>query len=336
MKRTIIAIVGASVLLISALSARAQTVKLGTVAPEGSPWYRIARETGEAWNQITRGKVRLRIYPGGATGDDPDIVRKIRVGQLQAGLLTSQGLNQIVPDVQALQMPLLLTSYRELDYVRDRVTKRLEPLFEARGFKILAWGDAGWVHFFSQKPVVLPEDLKLLRLFAWFGDDTSYVDAWKRAGYNPVPIPATDILTGLRSGLINAFATVPLAALSFQWFGLAKNMTDLNWAPLIGATVISMKTWKEIPEQFRPLLLDSALEAAVRHKPATRKLNEQAVQVMTKHGLIVHPVSPDAFAHWERSARAGYASIIGRAVSAEMVGEVERLRNEFRASQQSN
>lgn len=205
-----------------------QTIKLGTVAPEGSPWHRIVREMGDAWSKATGGKIQLRIYPGGVAGDDPDMIRKMRVGQLQAAMLTAQGLAQVVPDIRALEMPLLLTNYEELDYVKERITPRLEPLFEAQGFTVLNWGEAGWVYFFTQKPVVRPEDLKPLRLFIWSGNDTTYMSAWKDAGYNPVPIPATEILTGLQSGLINAFVAPPIAALSFQWFGLAKKHDRLE------------------------------------------------------------------------------------------------------------
>ena len=314
-------------------SLSAQAIKLGTVAPEGSPWHMIARDMGEAWSKASGGKIQLRIYAGGASGDEPDTVRKIRVGQLHAGMLTNQGLTQIVPDIQALQMPLLLASNDELDYVKERIAPKFEAMFEAKGFKVLNWGEAGWVYFFTQKPVVRPEDLKPLRIWAWAGDDTSVVDGWKEAGYQAVPIPVTEILTGLQSGLINAFVAPPLTALAFQWFGVAKNMTDLKWLPLVGATVISAKTWQEIPENLRPALLLSAREASLRYKPEVRKLNDDSVEVMKKYGLVVHQVPPEVFSAWEQRAHAGNKRLIGKTVSAQMVAEVERLRNEYRNSQ---
>ena len=313
----------------------AQTIKLGTVAPDGSPWHLMLRDMGDAWAKASGGKIQLRLYGGGTAGDEPDTVRKIRVGQLHAGMLSNQGLSQVVPDVQALHMPLLITNYEELDYIIERITPRLEQAFESKGYKVLNWGEAGWVHFFTQKPVVRPEDLKPLRIWAWAGDDTSIIDAWKDAGYHAVPIPSTEVLTALQSGLINAFVSPPITALAFQWFGLAKNMTDLKWLPLVGATVISAKMWQEIPENFRPMILQSARQASLRYKPAIRKLNDYSLEIMKKHGLVVHKVPPEIFAQWEPRARAGYQRLIGRAVSAQMVAEVERLRNEYRDSQKS-
>ncbi|MFQ5538711.1 MAG: TRAP transporter substrate-binding protein DctP [Gemmatimonadota bacterium] len=329
MKRRVVAMV-MSGLLLATVPASALTIKLGTLAPEGSPWYSIIRDMAEAWKETTGGKIDVRIYPGGVAGDDPDMVRKMRVGQLQAAALSAGGLYDIAPEIQALQMPMMLASYEELDYVMDRLAPKLEAILEANGFKVLNWGDAGWVHFFTQKTVVRPEDLKPLRLFVWSGD-TAYVEAWKDAGYRPVPLAGTEIHTALQSGLINAVPTTPLAALSFQWFGLAKHMTDLKWAPLIGATVISARTWRKIPDDVKPLLLQSAREAGARVRRETRKFGDDAVEVMKKHGLVVHRVPPVVVADWERSARGAYPKIVGKVVPAEMVAEVERLRNEYRA-----
>ena len=332
MKIILIAALTIPVLALNVQLAPAQTIKFGTLAPEGSPWYNIIRDMAEDWKATTEGKIRFRIYPGGIAGDDPDMVRKMRVGQLHGAALTSVGLIQIAPEIQALQLPMMFASYKELDYVMDRVTPNLELILEKRDFKVLFWADAGWVHFFAQKPVVRVEDLKPLKLFVWT-NDTKAVDAWKEAGYRPVPLPATEIYTGLQSGLINAFSTTPLAALSFQWFGLAKNMTALKWAPLIGATVISMKTWQRIPDDVKPALLESAHKAGARMMRETRNLGEEAVVVMKQHGLVVHPVPPDVRRQWEKSARAIYPKLIGHGAPAKYVKDVEQFRNDYRTQQ---
>lgn len=318
-------------LLLIAVSASPQMIKLGTLAPTGSPWHTILRDMTEDWRRVTGGKIQFRIYSGGVAGDEPDMVRKLRIGQLHAAVLTGVGLSEITPEIQALQMPLMLHSYAELDYVMDRLAPELELLLEAKGFKVLNWGDAGWVRFFAQKPVVTPEDLKPLKLFAW-ATDSAYVEAWKDAGYNPVSLAANEIHTGLQSGLINVFVAPPIAALSFQWFGLAKHMTNLKWAPLVGALVISTRTWRELPDEAKPVLLRAARNVGKRLKRAVPKLGDEAVEVMKKHGLVVHQVPDDAAAAWERGARAGYASLVDVVVPAAMVAEVERLRDAYRAS----
>jgi TRAP-type C4-dicarboxylate transport system substrate-binding protein len=131
-------------------------------------------------------------------GDDPDMVRKMRIGQLHAAVLSGTGLYDIAPETQALMMPMMFASYEEFDYVMTGIGPKLEAILESKGFKVLNWGDAGWVHFFTQRPVVRPDDLRALRLFAWTGY-TAYVEAWKDAGYQPVPLASTEIHTGLQS-----------------------------------------------------------------------------------------------------------------------------------------
>jgi TRAP-type C4-dicarboxylate transport system substrate-binding protein len=331
MKRTILMVIAALFVHGASTAAVARTIKLGTLAPEGSIWHEIIRDMAEAWKAVPGANIEVRIYPGGAIGDEADMIRKMRIGQLHVAALTGAGLATIAPEVLALQMPMMLRSDAELDYVRQRIGPRLEAILEAEGFKVLTWGDAGWVHFFAQRPVVTPDDLKPQKLFTWAGDSAT-LEAWQRAGFRPVPLAATDIHTALQSGLINAIPTTPIAALSFQWFGLAKHMTNLKWAPLVGALVISTRTWRELPDEAKPELLRAASKVGARLKRAVPELGDEAVEVMEKHGLVVHQVPDDAATEWERAARSGYGSLMDVVVPAEIVAEVERLRDAYRAT----
>jgi TRAP-type C4-dicarboxylate transport system substrate-binding protein len=215
MTRILASYLAASVLVCASVPGYAQTIKLGTLAPEGSPWHQVIRDIAESWREISGGTVDVRIYAGGVAGDESDMVRKMRVGQLHAAGLTGEGLSRIAQEVMALQMPMMFRSDAELNYVRDKLNPRLEEIFEERGFVLLGWGDAGWVHFFAQQPVVHPDDLKPMKLFTWAGQ-SAVVEAYKDGGYQPVPLAATDMMMALHSGLINAFPTTPVAALSFQ------------------------------------------------------------------------------------------------------------------------
>ena len=166
MKRTALALIMALLLHGTSVAASAQTIKLGTLAPEGSIWHEIIRDMAEAWKTAPGADIGVRIYPGGVIGDEADMIRKMRIGQLHAAALTGAGLAMIAPEIQALQMPMMFRSDAELDYVRQRLGPRLEAILEARGFKLLTWGDAGWVHFFAQRPVVHPDDgLRMRRGF---------------------------------------------------------------------------------------------------------------------------------------------------------------------------
>lgn len=319
----------AAALMAAAAPVGAVTIKLCTLAPEGSPWHKALADMAAAWKAETDGKVKFRVYPGGVCGDEPVMVRKMRVGQIHAAALTATGLADIASEFRALQMPMMFRSTEEFDFVREKISPTLEGILDKKGFQLLTWGDAGWVHFFSKSPVITPADLKPLRLWVWSAD-TAAAEAWKDLGYHPVPLPVTEIHTGLASGLIDSFSATPVAALSFQWFGQAKHMTDLRWARLTGAIVISRRTWKKIPDAAKPKLLRIARQAGQQLNDMLPGFRAKAISAMEKHGLIVHKVSDSVRDEWEKRARAGYPRLIGKVVPAELVAMVEKYRNAYR------
>lgn len=310
--------------------AKAQDVslKLGTLAPEGSVWDNIMRDMGEQWK--TAG-VKLTIYPGGQLGDEPDIVTKMRIGQIQMGVLTVVGLAQIDKGIQALSIPMLYRNYAESDYVRAKMQPILEARLLKKGFKVLNWGEAGWVNFFGKQPILTPDDLKKAKFFVW-GDDTDTMNIWKSAGYSPIPLAATDILPNLQTGLINSFDTTPISALSFQWFALAPHMTNMRWAPLVGATIITTKAWAKIPAAAQPAVLKAAAQAGVRFKDEIRSGEAKAITAMQKKGLIIHDITPEQYTQWETLFTSIYPQIGGTVIPKDIMDMAVKFRDEYRST----
>ncbi len=313
---------------------RTIVINMGTLAPEGTAWHDALLQMRQDWNRISRGQIVLRIFPSGVQGDENTMIRKMRIGQLQAVAVSGNGLSRIEPAISCLQIPLMLASYEELDYVRDHLAPQLEGMIEQKGFKILNWADAGWVRFFTKRPAFTLDDIRKMKLLTSAGDPETE-KLYKDFGFQVVPLPYTEVLTALQTGLIEAVQGPPLYAMVEQWFGLATNMTEVKWAPLVGATVISNRAWERIPANLRPQLLEAARSAGRRLLTEIRQLNEDAVPAMAKRGLNI--VKPDAaaLASWASEAKDAYPKLRGRYVSAELFDEVERLRNEFRSQQQT-
>ena len=141
-------------------------IRMATLVPDGSSWFQILKETGERWKQASGGRVTVRLFPGGVAGDDPDVVRKMRLGTLNAGVLTSVGVAEVDKSVYAMGIPLMYDSYEEVDWVHEKMRPKLEASLEAKGFVALNWIDGGWVRFFAKKPVAVPDDLRALKLFS--------------------------------------------------------------------------------------------------------------------------------------------------------------------------
>lgn len=291
MSKTQRAALGAFLLLVLAATgtpaaSAATTLKLATLVPDGSVWDKALKEMGDEWRRATDGRVALRIYPGGVAGDETDVLRKMRIGQLHAGTLTIVGLSAVDPSFNVLGVPLFFESYDELFYVLERLRPELERRLEERGYVLVNWGYGGWVHFFSKSPVATTEDLKRARIFVW-GDDESDLRWWKELGYQPVPLAATDIMTGLQTGMIDVLRTTPLAALSLQWFRQTPYMNDLGLGPLTGATIVTKKTWEKIAAGDRELLLSISRRFEERQRTAIAAQDRLAIEQMTERGLTV-------------------------------------------------
>ena len=311
-------------------SAEAQiTVKMATLVPDGSSWYLTLKEAADQWKKISNGRVTLVIYPGGVAGDDPDVVRKMRLGTLQAGVLTAVGVAEVDKSIYALGVPMMYASYDEVYSVLEKMRPTLEASIEKQGFVVLNWADGGWAHFFSQKPVTTPDDLKKLKLFAWAGD-TDAVEIMRAAGFNPVALPSTEIATALQTGLVNAVPVPPQVAVITQYYNYAKNMTDLDWQLLLGATVIDKHIWDRIPADLHAPLLEVMQVAGKRLQDEIRKGGERDVEAMKKRGLNVVPVDATAREAWVKVAESVYPRIRGRIVPADAFDEAMKYRDQYR------
>jgi len=194
----------------------------------------------------------------------------------------------------------------------------------------LNWGEAGWVYFFGKTPILTPDDLRKMKMFIW-GDDADTMNIWKSAGYSPIPLSATDILPNLQTGMINCFDTTPVAALSFQWFALAKHMTNMKWCPLVGATIITKEGWDKIPVSAQPAVLKAAAKAGKSFKDDIRVSNDKAIESMKKYGLEVHNVTPEQYAQWETLFKSVYPQISGSLIPTDIMDMAIKYRDEYRA-----
>lgn len=314
--------------LTPAAPAQEVTIKLGTLAPSGSNWHELLKEMAERWGQESGGKVKLRIYPGGTQGSESEMVRKMAVGQLQAAAITSVGLHDIVPEPQALAVPLMFDTEEELVAVEPKVRAELEAGLARKGYVALNWGIVGAIKLFCAKPYKTPAEASSAKVFSWEGDPGS-VAAWKAAGFTPVVLSSTDILPSLQTGMISCLASVPLYVLTARYFEKAAYMMDVNWGILVGATVVKKDAWEKIPADVRAKLLAISRELGKTVDAEVGRLNADAVAAMKKQGLTVVEVDQ---APWRAAAEKAWPVIRGRIVPAAFFDLLRKERDAYRAS----
>jgi TRAP-type C4-dicarboxylate transport system substrate-binding protein len=200
--------------LLAAPAAAPVKIRLATLAPKDSSPHKSLQQMGEAWKKSTGDQVQLTLFTDGTMGGEADMVRRIRIGQIQAAMLTAPGLSQIEDSVGGLQLlPMMFRSLDEFDYVFEKLRPGLEKKFRDKGFEILCWGDLGWVRLFSKQPAHRIDDYRKMKVFVWSGDSRS-ADVMRALRVNPVPAEQTDVLPGLQTGLFDMVPSVPIYALA--------------------------------------------------------------------------------------------------------------------------
>jgi TRAP-type C4-dicarboxylate transport system substrate-binding protein len=318
-------------LLLGGLVAEGQTttLKLGSLMPSGSPWDLTLRKMAAEWSEISGGRVEMIVYPGGVAGDEAALIRKMRIGQIQCAGITIRGVNKIAPGSIAVAAPMLYRDDEELDYVFARLRDTLEDRVEAQGYVVLMWNQAGWVQFLAQQPVITPDDLRGLRMWIWEGE-TEEEQVWRAQGFQPVTRPATEIMVGLQTGAIQAMAANPVAAAGYQWFTAIPHLSDLLWAPFLGAVVVRQDVWNRIPSDMRERMRASARRYETELTQKVREANKRAIQVMEEYGLTLHMVPPEARRQWEELAKVGFGSLLGKTLDPDLYALAERLVAEYR------
>jgi TRAP-type C4-dicarboxylate transport system substrate-binding protein len=312
--------------------AQAAQLRIGSLVPKNSLYHQSLLELGEAWRTAQGGGARFTVFTDGSQGGEAEMARRMRIGQLQGALLSVVGLREIEPSVAALQnMPMLFKSWDEVDHVREKMRPAMEKRFADKGFVVVGWGDAGWVRFFSKEAAFRPDDYKRMKFFTW-GSEPEQQAIMKTLGYTPLPLETADILPALQTGMINVVPSTPYFALAGQVFNTAPHMLDLNWAPIVGAMVITQKAWDGMSAPAQQAMRTVGERTGVQLRTLARKEVDEAVAAMQKRGLVINKPTPEHLREWNELAERLYPRIRGSMVSAETFDETMAHLKAYRAS----
>ncbi len=310
----------------------APSLRIGTLVPKNSLYHQQLQELGEAWRAAQGGGARFTVFTDGSQGGEAELARRMRIGQLQGALMSVVGLREIEPTISALQnLPLLFRSWDEVDHVREKMRPAMEKRFLDKGFVVIGWGDAGWVRFFSKEPAFRPDDYKRMKFFAW-GSEPEQQAIMKSLGYTPVPLETADILPSMQTGMINVVPSTPYFALASQIYTTANHMLEINWAPIVGALVITRKAWDEMSPAAQQALRIGGEKAGVQMRVKARQEVDEAVDAMKKRGLVVNRPSTEQLREWSELAERLYPRIRGNMIPAETFDEVFSHLKAYRAA----
>ena len=308
---------------------RTTTIKMASSVPENTPWGRFLNQLATDWKKITNGEVEMIIYHNGVAGSEKEVVRNLRVNQIQAAILSTYGLYEISPEVMTLSCPFLIRDDDELDLVLAGLKGELEDKINGKGYFTIAWARVGWVKFFSKQPVYVPADLKKQKM-GTNADQAEMNEIFRTMGFQMIPVARNDILIALNSSMVDAVFQSPVAVGSTQVFGLAKNMASINIAPFIGAFVFSQRAWRTIPEKYKPQMIDAVRRNEAELDRSIRELEADMVKTMENYGLKVNQLSPQQEQLWYDEIGKSMPSLIGSMFDRGVYERIEALLREHR------
>ena len=318
--------------LVGAARAEQEARRFATLAPEGSLWMKQLEQGAAEVEKLTDGRIKTKFYPGGAQGGERDVVRKMRLGQLDAAGLTSIGLGMIYPGIRVLELPYLWDSVDEIDYVRKKMWPYFQEKFAEKGFELLAVSDVGWIHLFSVNDIGSLADLEATKVWAWT-DDPVVRKLFKLMGLDGVPLGVPAVQPALQSGRIQAAYGSPLAAVALQWHTRVKYMSAEPFGYGLGAMVMRTEIWELGSTEDKEAQIEVGRRRMLTSIKRIRKDNARALKAMVKNGLTIIPVPEDVDAKLREKAEQLRVDLLDDVFTQEELDLVLEYRAEYRANQ---
>jgi TRAP-type C4-dicarboxylate transport system substrate-binding protein len=308
--------------------ASAATLKIATLAPDGTSWMRLMREAAAEVAQRTEGRVELKFYPGGVMGNDRSVLRKVRIGQLQGGALTAGALAEVYPDAQLYSLPMLFRDYAEVEYVREHMDPLIAQGFYESGFVLLGITDGGFGYVMSAEPMPSMEILRTRKVFIPEGDLVGKT-VMEAAGISPIGLPLADVYTALQTGLIDTVVATPTAAIALQWHTRLHHAIDQPLIFIVGMLVVDRRSFDRLSAADQAVVREAVGRAFERLSAINRDDDLQARAALERNGMRFAPPSDAKMSEWDELAARTIERLRGQGVYTQDM--LDQLKQHLRA-----
>ncbi|MGD8862214.1 MAG: TRAP transporter substrate-binding protein DctP [Myxococcales bacterium] len=332
---TVIASIAIAALCVPGAPRRAKAglereIRVATLAPRNSTFMREFQRLDRRLRKETGGGVGFRLYASGVAGDEKDVIRKMRAGQLDAAMVTSDGLGLVLPEVSVLRAPGVITSYEQLGAVQKVMLPEFDREFESKGFKLIAWGEAGEYRYFSRRPVQEPADIRTMRPWLWPSSPIMR-ETWRAIGANPVPLGMGEVYGALQTRMVDLVESTAIAYVAMQWHTTdLAHVTEDSSGVLTGAWLMNESVFEGLKPEWREVLMELASENNQSNRVRTRKADLQAYKRLVKRGMKVSKLSDAGKRKMAEINSRVCARLAGRIYPKELLERVEAIAGAHR------
>jgi len=311
---------------------RSALIKIATLAPDGSTWVKGFNQLNADVMKKTENKVQFKIYPGGILGDERDMLRKMKIGQIQGAALTSAGLSSIFNEFDVLQIPFFFQNYDEVDTVLAKMDSFFRKGLEDHGYTLLGWSEGGFIYLLSNTPILTVADFRKTKVWTW-GESSMPKAVLDEAGVSAIPLSVPDVLVALQTGMVDTVYAPPVGAIALQWFTRVKYLINVPLVYLAGGVIVNNEIFRKIPQANQDAVLQSFASYSNQLKATTRKENEEAIQVMTKHGVKLVNLTKEQIEEFKKlsnRAMTRYQASQSDTFSKKVLDEVSSILDTYR------
>jgi len=279
------------------------TLRMATVAPEGTAWAREFAAFSRAVLAGTAGEVKVKWYLGGIGGSEVEVGERIKRGQLDGTAAGGMLCQRESPSMRVMRVRGLFNTRQEAAHVMSRLKPQIDEEFRKAGYVHLVSTGLGPDVVFSRNPIESMADLRKARFWRWDLDDLALLTD-RALGMHPVPLPLDQAGAAYDEGRVDGFLAIPAALLAFQWYTRARYFIDLRQGFLWGCLLVSERPFDRLPAGHQQVLRTAAAELSARLE-AVGQQQDQALLggLLQKQGLKATRVTPQLRAEFVAAAR---------------------------------
>jgi len=299
-------------------------IRIATLAPRDTDLTRGFVRIDRALRQATSDSWGIQLFPSGIAGDEKDVIRKMRIGQMDGSIITDTGLGQIVREVNVLSSPGVIETYTELERVQKSMEKEWDAAFDKEGWKLVSWGETGQYRYFSKAPLYTPSDLKGMRPWLW---PESHVmkEIYRAVGANGVPLGVPEVYGALQTGMIDAIISTAIATVALQWHTKLDHVTNRTHGVLTGAMIMAKSKYDTIPAEVRTTLEEQIRKNTEGDAKGIRKDDDKAYHRLLERGYTGTDYTPEGEKAYKVMAQTVRDHLVGRVYPKELLDRVMKI-----------